>query len=159
MQKIAIINGPNLNRLGKREQDVYGHQTLTDLENRLKEKASKLGVNLTFFHSNHEGVLIDKIAEYADAGFHGAIINPGGLTHTSVALRDAIAGTDIPFIEVHISNIYRRESFRIKSITATACQGVISGLGFYSYDCALGYLVQSLQPSTKPKRAEEDPKG
>ena len=154
MKKIAVINGPNLNRLGKRELEVYGHQTLADLEDRLKKKASVLDADLTLFQSNHEGVLIDKIAEYADAKFHGAIINPGAFTHTSVALHDAIAGATLPFIEVHISNIYQRESFRSKSITAPACQGVISGLGFFSYDCALDYLIQTIPSSTESENSE-----
>src|SRR5664279_769933 len=125
MKKIAIVNGPNLDRLGKREPDIYGRATLKDLEEMLRAAARPLGVSLTFFQSNHEGALIDKLGELADRKCAGIIINPGGLAHTSIALRDAIAGTAIPTIEVHISDIRRRETFRRKSMTAGACAAMI----------------------------------
>ena len=141
MKRIVIINGPNLDRLGTREPDIYGDQTLTDLENLLTEEAKSLGVQVQFYQSNHEGFIIDEIGEYSDSEVFGLILNPGALTHTSLALRDAIAGSDLPAIEVHISNIYRREDIRQHSLTATACIGVISGLGLDSYVAALRHLA------------------
>ena len=141
MKRIVIINGPNLDRLGIREPDIYGDQTLTDLENLLSEEAESLGVQVQFYQSNHEGFIIDEIGEYSDSEIFGLILNPGALTHTSLALRDAIAGSDLPTIEVHISNIYRREDIRQHSLTAPACIGVISGLGFDSYVAALRHLA------------------
>jgi 3-dehydroquinate dehydratase-2 len=142
MKRIVIINGPNLDRLGKREPEIYGDQTLTDLENLLTEEATDLGVEVQFYQSNHEGFIIDEIGEYTDSEVFGLIINPGALTHTSLALRDAIAGSDLPTIEVHISNIYKREAIRQHSMTAEACIGVISGLGFDSYVAALNHLAK-----------------
>ena len=141
MKRIVIINGPNLDRLGIREPDIYGDQTLTDLENLLTEEAESLGVQVQFYQSNHEGFIIDEVGEYSDSEVFGLILNPGALTHTSLALRDAIAGSDLPAIEVHISNIYRREDIRQHSLTAPACIGVISGLGFNGYVAALRYLA------------------
>ncbi len=141
MRKIAVINGPNLNRLGKREPEIYGAQTLDDLERLVRESPPAANARLDFFQSNHEGAIIDKLAEFADRGFSGIVINPGGLTHTSVALRDAIAATGLPAVEVHISNIYTREEFRHRSLTAGACVGVISGLGFHGYVAALQFLT------------------
>ena len=141
MKKIAIINGPNLDRLGKREPAIYGRATLRDLEKLLRAEARKLGVALTFFQSNHEGALVDKLGELADRRFAGIVINPGGLAHTSVVLRDAIAGTGIPAVEVHISDIRRREKFRRHSITAGACAAMISGQGFPGYVAALRRLA------------------
>ncbi len=141
MKKYAIINGPNLNRLGKRQPEIYGYETIVDLEAYLKKEGESLGVELTFFQSNHEGELIEKYAELADNRIDGVVFNHGGLTHTSVALRDALSGTDLPVVEVHISNIYNREEFRHLSLTASIAKGIISGLGFYGYVCALRYLV------------------
>ncbi len=141
MKRIVILNGPNLDRLGKREPSIYGDQTLTDLQNLLTEEAEVLGVAVDFYQSNHEGLIIDEIGEYADGEVFGLIINPGALTHTSLALRDAIAGSDLPTIEVHISNIYSREPIRQHSMTAEACIGVISGLGFDGYIAALRHLA------------------
>lgn len=141
MKRIVILNGPNLDRLGKREPSIYGDQTLTDLQNLLTEEAEILGVQVEFYQSNHEGLIIDEIGEYADGEVFGLIINPGALTHTSLALRDAIAGSDLPTIEVHISNIYSREAVRQHSMTANACIGVISGLGFDGYVAALRHLA------------------
>ena len=141
MKKIAILNGPNLDRLGRREPEIYGRATLKDLEKTLRAEGRRLGVALTFFQSNHEGALIDKLGELADRRFDGLVINPGGLSHTSIALRDSIAGTGIPAIEVHISDIRRREKFRHHSITAGACMAMISGRGFPGYVLALRRLV------------------
>jgi len=143
MKRIVVINGPNLDRLGQREPEIYGDQTLTDLENLLTEEAAPLGVEVQFYQSNHEGFIIDEINnEFADGEVFGLIINPGALTHTSLALRDAIAGADLPVIEVHISNIYNREAIRQHSLTAEVCLGVISGLGFDGYLAALRHLAK-----------------
>ena len=143
MKRIVIINGPNLDRLGMREPEIYGDQTLTDLENLLVEEAAALGVEVQFYQNNHEGFIIDEINnEYADGEVFGLIINPGALTHTSLALRDALVGADLPVIEVHISNIYQREAIRRHSMTAEVCLGVISGLGFDGYVAALRHLAK-----------------
>jgi 3-dehydroquinate dehydratase-2 len=137
---ILILNGPNLNRLGLREPEVYGSETLTDLNDRLMARAKDLGAELEFFQSNHEGELIDRIHAAADSA-RGIIFNPGGYTHTSVALRDAVASVTIPVIEVHISNIFAREPFRHKTVISGACVGVISGLGTNGYLIALEHLA------------------
>jgi 3-dehydroquinate dehydratase-2 len=140
----AVLNGPNLDRLGKREPGVYGSATLADLQAALCKTATSLNVELSFFQSNHEGALLDKIGELADGGCAGAVINPGAWTHTSVALRDAIAGSGMPFVEVHISNVHKREPFRHHSYTAGVCEGVICGLGQQGYHFALEYLVKKI---------------
>jgi len=139
--EIGIINGPNLDRLGKREPEVYGTQTLGDLEKLIAAHAKKAGAKTRFFQSNHEGKIIDTIAKWADDGVKFLVINPGGHTHVSVALRDSIAGSGLTTVEVHISNIYKREEFRHKSVTASACVGVITGLGFEGYLLAIDYLA------------------
>ena len=141
MKTIAIINGVNLDRLGRREPEIYGAQTLADLTAALDKHAEKLGVKLEHFQSNYEGAIVEKIAELSDAGVRLGVINPAAFSHTSVALRDCIAGSEIKFVEVHISNIYTREQFRHESITAPACVGVISGLGFGGYVAAIDYLA------------------
>jgi len=141
MKKIAILNGPNLDRLGKREPEIYGSATLADLEKQLRTEFGS-SADLQFFQSNHEGALIDKIAGWADAKLDGLIINLGALTHTSVALRDALLGTHLPTIEVHISNIYKREAFRHVSLTAPACIAVITGLGLEGYHAAVRFLLK-----------------
>lgn len=140
MKKIAIINGPNMDRLGTREENIYGGQTLNDLESILKEDAKSLGVTLEFHQSNHEGELVDLIWKVADHKIDGLIINPAAYTHTSVALGDALGGSNLPTIEVHLSNIFSRETFRHTSYTARHCLGTISGLGFEGYRYALKYL-------------------
>ncbi|MDR2845252.1 MAG: type II 3-dehydroquinate dehydratase [Puniceicoccales bacterium] len=141
MKRIGILNGPNLDRLGKREPNIYGNRSLRDLDTALRTDAQALGIEIDVFQSNHEGGLIERIAYWADHGFSGIVVNPGGYSHTSIALRDAIAGSGLPVVEVHISNIYKRESFRHTSLTAGACVGVISGLGFDGYHAALYYLA------------------
>ena len=142
MKKIVVINGVNLDRLGKREPQIYGSETLADLTAMLDKRAAELGFELIHFQSNHEGEIIDKIAELSDSGIRLGIINPAAFTHTSVALRDCIAGSEIQFVEVHISNIYKREEFRHNSLTAASCVGVISGLGLQGYLIALDYLAK-----------------
>ncbi len=141
MKTLAILNGPNLDRLGLREPEIYGHTTLAGLEGQLRA-AFDGQANLEFFQSNHEGALIDRIAKLADAKIDGIVINPGAFTHTSVALRDALAGSNLPAIEVHISNIYKREAFRHNSLTAPVCLGVITGLGLEGYSAAIRALLQ-----------------
>ena len=142
MKKIAILNGPNLDRLGKREPEIYGSASLADLEKALRGEFAKKA-ELEFFQSNHEGELIDRIAKLADAKFDGIVINGGALTHTSVALRDALLGAHLPAVEVHISNIYKREEFRHTSLTAPACAAVITGLGLEGYHAAVRYLLKA----------------
>ena len=142
MKKIGIINGPNLNRLGKREPEIYGRETLADVEAMLREDEAKNDLELEFFQSNHEGALIDKLYEFADLRYCGVVINPGGFTHTSVALRDAISGCELPVIEVHISNIHGRESFRHRSLQAAVCVGSVVGLGSYGYRAAVRKLCE-----------------
>lgn len=141
MKTIAVINGPNLNRLGTREPAVYGSATLKDLEERLTAEAKELGVSLQFFQSNHEGDLVDLFGKLADEGADGVILNGAAYTHTSVALRDAISASGLRVVEVHISNIYSREEFRKHSYTAPVCEGVITGLGFNGYSYALKQLA------------------
>lgn len=144
--KIAILHGPNLNRLGKREPAIYGTATLKDLEKLIRAEAKALGVSVVFFQSNHEGALIDKIHALADAGIAGFIVNFGAYTHTSIALHDALKSVaPLPAIEVHISDIKKREKFRRHSYTAAACIGLISGLGFPGYLEALRRLVTHLR--------------
>ncbi len=141
MKKIAILTGPNLDRLGKREPEIYGRATLADLEAALRAEFGGQA-QLEFFQSNHEGALIDRIAALADAKIDGLVLNGGALTHTSVALRDALLGSHLPAVEVHISNLYRREEFRHTSLTAPACLAVISGLGLEGYHAAIRFLLK-----------------
>lgn len=142
MKKFAILNGPNLNRLGKREPHIYGTATLKDLEKLVRAEAKQLRVGVTFFQSNHEGELIDRIQALADDGIDGFIVNFGAYSHTSIALHDALKSVSpLPAIEVHISDIKKRESFRQHSMTAGACVDMISGLGFPGYVEALRRLA------------------
>jgi 3-dehydroquinate dehydratase-2 len=138
--RILVVNGPNLSRLGKREPEVYGSQTLTDLEKKLNDFFKTSSVELIFFQSNIEGEIINCIEDSVDKGIQHMVINPGAFTHTSVALRDCIAGTAMKTIEVHISNVYKREEFRHKSLTAPVCEAVISGMGFEGYKYAIQHL-------------------
>lgn len=136
--KIAIINGPNLNLLGTREPDVYGNQTFENYLKTLQKKFS--GVDLKYFQSNIEGELINEIQRARD-GFKGIILNPGGYTHTSVAIGDAISAIKTPVIEVHISNVHAREDFRKISYVSAKCRGTISGLGLEGYELAVKFLA------------------
>ena len=141
MKTLAILNGPNLDRLGKREPHIYGHATLADLEANLRAEFGA-AAKLEFFQSNHEGALVDKISALAETQVDGIVINGAALTHTSVALRDALAGSGLRAVEVHISNIYKREEFRHKSYTAPICEAVITGLGLEGYFAAIRYLLK-----------------
>lgn len=141
--KILVLHGPNLNLLGTREPEVYGSMTLEDINNKLIELGKELGTEITVFQSNHEGALIDALQE-ARTTVSGVIFNPGGYTHTSIALRDAISAIQIPVIEVHISNVYAREEFRHVSMISGVCKGKIVGLGWRSYLLGLRALVDLL---------------
>ena len=142
MKKIGLLNGPNLDRLGKREPEVYGTATLSDIEKQAKLKAVSCNCEIEAFQSNHEGALIDKIHEWADAGFAGLILNPGGLTHTSVALRDAVIASGLTTVEVHLSNIHAREDFRHKSLISGIAAAVVAGMNHHGYMYALHYLSE-----------------
>ena len=135
--KILIIHGPNLNLLGQREPEIYGSQSLQDINAEINKEAGKYNFKPEFLQSNHEGEIIDWLQNAAAEDFSGIIINPAGFTHTSVAIRDAIAAIELPVIEVHLSNINDREDFRQKSLTAAVCRGTISGFGATSYLIAL----------------------
>ncbi|MEJ9280572.1 MULTISPECIES: type II 3-dehydroquinate dehydratase [Ureibacillus] len=140
--KLLVLNGPNLNRLGKREPEIYGLETLEDVKKRCVALVKEFNAELEFKQSNHEGQLIDWIHEAEDTGVNGIVFNPGAYTHTSVALRDAIASISVPVIEVHISNIHKREEFRHKSLLAAECVGQICGLGTFGYELALRKFLQ-----------------
>ena len=141
MNKILLINGPNLNLLGTREPEVYGRTTLADIERDLQAQAQAAGAELLCFQSNHEGALVDRIQQARSEGVAWVIINPGAYTHTSVALRDALAGTALPFIEVHISNVHAREPFRRHSYLSDIARGSIVGLGVSGYRWALMHAL------------------
>ena len=145
---ILVIQGPNLNLLGTREPDVYGKTTLEDIHQRLGELAKAQSVDLDTFQSNHEGELIDRIQKAKQDGVDFIIINPGAFTHTSVALRDVLAGVAIPFTEVHLSNIHQREEFRKHSYLSDIATGVICGLGAIGYELALQAAIARLQNKT-----------
>ena len=142
--KVLIVNGPNLNKLGTRDTSQYGSDTLADIETRLRECAESLGVELDFFQSNHEGEIVDYLQDAAtDAA--GLVVNAGALTHYGISLRDAVADTQLPFVEVHLSNIHAREEFRHHSVIASLAEGQIAGLGWRGYLYALGYLVETIE--------------
>jgi 3-dehydroquinate dehydratase-2 len=148
-QKLLLVNGVNLNLLGKREPEIYGYVTLADIEKRLIERAAQHGVELTCIQSNHEGDLVDEIQHHGlladkSAQVDAIIINPAAFTHTSVALRDALLATQKPFIEVHLSNVHAREPFRHHSYLSDVAVGVICGLGHIGYEMALDYWLSNI---------------
>lgn len=143
-RKILLINGPNLNLLGTREPEVYGKQTLSDIENAAEQQIKAADGVFLCFQSNHEGALIDRIHAARAEQVEAIVINPGAYTHTSVALRDALAGVSIPFVEVHISNIHQREAFRHHSYLSDIAKGVICGLGTDGYRFAIDFALKNL---------------
>lgn len=140
-RKVLVLHGPNLNLLGTREPQTYGHTTLADINDALAKRAAAAGLDLDTFQSNHEGALVDRIQAARSEGVDFIVINPAAYTHTSVALRDALAGVAIPFIEVHLSNVHRREPFRHHSYFSDQAVGVICGLGWQGYLLALDYVL------------------
>lgn len=142
--KVLVIHGPNLNMLGKREPEIYGKRTLDEINAGLENLGKKLGLVVETFQSNHEGAIVEKIQE-ASATQKGIIINPAAYTHTSIAIRDALLAIDIPIIEIHISNIYKREPFRHKSLISDVATAQITGLGIKGYDVALNALAGMIQ--------------
>lgn len=146
--KILVINGPNLNMLGKRNRAIYGDKTLSELDATLKKEAQSLGIDIVSFQSNSEGKLIDFIQEHSSEA-DGIIINPGALTHYGFSLRDALADSGLPAIEVHLSNIYAREDWRAKSVISPVTRGQITGLGWRGYLAALRTLVSELKGESR----------
>jgi 3-dehydroquinate dehydratase II len=144
--RILLVNGPNLNTLGQREPHLYGYDTLDEIVERVEKRATELGAEVISYQNNREGALIDFIQQN-QAGADGLIINAGGYSHTSIALRDAIAGSGLNAIEVHISNVYAREAFRHESMLAAVCKGMITGLGWRGYLYALDWLVELSEES------------
>lgn len=145
MKRVVVVHGPNLNLLGKREPHIYGTRSLDDLNQSVRDRAKKLGLETTIFQSNHEGEIIDFLQKEAP-GSVGIIINPGALSHYSLALYDCLVAVAVPVVEVHLSNIHAREEFRSKSVTARAARGVITGLGFVGYELALEYIAVAAEP-------------
>jgi 3-dehydroquinate dehydratase-2 len=141
--KILVLHGPNLNLLGTREPEVYGSMTLYDINNKLIELGQELGAEIKCVQSNHEGALIDALHD-ARTWANGVVFNPGGYTHTSIALRDAISAIQIPVVEVHLSNVYAREEFRHTSMISAVCKGKVTGFGWRSYTLGLRALVDLL---------------
>lgn len=140
-KSLLILHGPNLNLLGQREPEVYGHTTLAQIDEELSAMASERGAAARSFQSNHEGALVDRVHAARDDGTDFIVVNPAGFTHTSVALRDAFAGVAIPFIEVHLSNVHKREAFRHRSYFSDLAVGVVCGLGVAGYRSAVTYAL------------------
>ena len=137
--RVVVVNGPNLNLLGRREPEIYGTRSLDDLNKTVEAKAKQLGWDVSLYQSNHEGEIIDFLQQHGP-GSVGIVINPGALSHYSLALYDCLQALALPVVEVHLSNIHAREEFRSRSVTARAARGVITGLGFAGYELALEYL-------------------
>lgn len=146
--KILVLHGPNLNLLGTREPEVYGRVTLEDINARLREYAARENVELRVAQSNHEGILIDALHAARAESFDGVLINPGAFTHYSYALRDAIAAIELPAVEVHLSNVHKREEFRHRSVIAPVCVGQVLGLGWRSYLLGLEGLIAHMRDLT-----------
>ena len=144
-QRVLVIHGPNLNLLGSREPDIYGTTTLEEINGDLSSAAKEWGAEVEFFQSNYEGALVDRIQE-SQSWADGILINPGALTHTSVTLRDALAATGLPIVEIHLSNVFAREEFRQRSFVSPIALGVISGFGSMGYGLGLNALLEHLEP-------------
>jgi 3-dehydroquinate dehydratase II len=149
MSRLLVLHGPNLNLLGTREPDVYGHVTLADIDRALADKASVAGAELSTFQSNHEGALVDRIQAARNEAVDFVLINPAAYTHTSVAIRDALAGVDLPFVEIHLSNVHRREAFRHHSYFSDLAVAVVCGFGWKGYLYALDFALERI--SEKPR--------
>jgi 3-dehydroquinate dehydratase-2 len=145
MSKVLVINGPNLNLLGTREPHIYGSTTLADVEAGLQAQAKELGLELDCFQSNHEGAIVDRVHQARTEGVKFVLINPGAYTHTSVAIRDALNGVAIPFVEVHISNVHKREAFRHHSYLSDVAEAVMAGFGTLGYSLALQFIATKLR--------------
>lgn len=145
MSKVLVINGPNLNLLGTREPHIYGSTTLADVEAGLRAQAKDLGLEMDCFQSNHEGAIVDRIHQARLEGVKFVLINPGAYTHTSVAIRDAFGGVAIPFVEVHISNVHKREAFRHHSYLSDIAEAVMAGFGTQGYNLALQFIAAKLR--------------
>ncbi|ARQ97980.1 MULTISPECIES: type II 3-dehydroquinate dehydratase [Campylobacter] len=153
--KIMVIQGPNINMLGKRDRRIYGSMTMSDIHEQMKAVADQAGVGIEFFQSNFEGEIVDKIQECLGE-FDGIIINPAAYTHTSIAIRDALAAVNLPTIEVHISNIYQREEFRHKSLIAPVCAGHIAGFGPIGYHLAIIGMLQIFEQLKRMESASQN---
>jgi 3-dehydroquinate dehydratase-2 len=140
-KRVVVVNGPNLNLLGRREPEIYGTKSLEDLNQLVRARAGRLGLEVSLFQSNDEGAIIDFLQQHAP-GSAGIVINPGALSHYSLALYDCLQALALPVVEVHLSNIHAREEFRSRSVTARAARGVITGLGFVGYELALEFLAE-----------------
>ncbi len=147
--KILVVNGPNLKLLGTRCPELYGSETLKSLEESMTRRAGALGVEISFFQSDCEGAIVERIGRCISEGIDGIIINPAAYTHTSIAIHDALEAVRIPAVEVHISNIHKREEFRRRTMTASACLGSICGLGFFGYELALDALFNHIKKVEK----------
>ena len=143
-KNILLLNGPNLNLLGTREPHIYGSASLKDVEAAAKSQASSLSINLNTFQSNHEGELVDRIHRAREEKVDAIIINPAAFTHTSVALRDALVGVAIPFVEIHVTNVHSREAFRHHSYLSEKAEAVIMGMGVFGYQCAIDYAAKKM---------------
>ena len=141
--KILVLNGPNLGLLGRREPELYGRESLADVEARMRKKFPK--AVFTFVQSNHEGAIVDELNKVLGGSHDGVVINPGAYAHSSYAIRDAIAAVNVPVVEVHITNVHAREEFRRKSVIAPVCTGVVAGLGTAVYDLAVQFLLERAQ--------------
>jgi len=153
MIKILTIHGPNLNILGEREPDIYGNITIEQINQALKQKASNEDVEIEIIQSNHEGEIVDLIGKAKD-NFDGILINPAAYTHTSIAIRDALSASNLPCVEVHLSNIYAREKFRHTSLTAPVVKGQICGFGLYSYILGLEALLETIKNKSRKKNSQ-----
>jgi 3-dehydroquinate dehydratase-2 len=148
-KKILLLNGPNLNLLGTREPQIYGSTSLSDIEQAAVSQASSAGASLLFYQTNHEGLLIDRIHQARTEGVDAIVINPAAFTHQSVALRDALLGVDIPFVEVHISNVHAREEWRKHSYFSDKAEAVICGLGTFGYKAAIEFVLEHMKEKSK----------
>ncbi|KUJ23214.1 Dehydroquinase [Mollisia scopiformis] len=148
-KNILVLNGPNLNLLGTREPHIYGSETLSDVESKCKAQASASGASLSFYQTNHEGALVDRIQAARTEGVDAIVINPAAFTHYSIALRDALLAVSIPFVEVHISNIHSREEWRNKSWLSDKAVAVICGLGTFGYKAAVEYCLEHIKEKSK----------